>query len=138
MLAAICDRWWVLLIRGMCAVLFGAIAFTSPGMTLWTLILLFAAYALIDGIGGVLLGFSGAGGRPWWDMSLLEFLGVAAAVAAFLWPGLTAVVLLYIIGFWAIVKGVLEISAAIKLRKVLENEWWLILAGLDSRALGGM
>ncbi len=138
MLAAICDRWWVLLIRGMCAVLFGAIAFASPGLTLWALILLFAVYALIDGISGVILGFGAAGGRPWWEMILLGLLGVIAGVLAFLWPGLTAVVLLYVIGFWAIVKGVLEISAAIKLRKVLEHEWWLILSGLLSIAFGAI
>ena len=139
MLAAICDRWWVLMIRGMCAVVFGAIAFASPGITLWALILLFAAYALIDGIGGVVLGFGGsAAGRPWWEMILLGVLGVLAGIVAFLWPGLTAVVLLYVIGFWAIVRGVLEISAAIKLRKVLEHEWWLILSGLLSIAFGAI
>lgn len=137
MLAAICDRWWVLMIRGMCAVLLGAIAFASPGITLWALILLYAVFALADGIGGMLLGFKGgADGRPWWDMVLLGLLGIVAGAVAFLWPGLTALVLLYIIGFWAIVRGVLEISGAIKLRKVIDHEWWLILSGLLSIAFG--
>ena len=137
MLAAICDRWWVLLIKGMCAVLFGAIAFASPGITLWALIILYALFALADGIGGVVLGIrGGADGRPWWEMILLGVLGIVAAIVAFSWPGLTAVVLLYVIGFWAIVRGVLEISGAIKLRKVIDNEWWLILSGLLSVAFG--
>ena len=137
MLAAICDRWWVLLLRGMCAVLFGAIAFASPGITLWALIILYALFALADGIGGVMLGIKGgADGRPWWEMILLGLLGIVAAIVAFSWPGLTAVVLLYVIGFWAIVRGVLEISGAIKLRKVIDHEWWLILSGLLSVLFG--
>ncbi|HEU5181996.1 MAG TPA: DUF308 domain-containing protein [Candidatus Polarisedimenticolia bacterium] len=137
MLAAICDRWWVLMIRGMCAVLFGAIAFASPGITLWALIILYALFALADGIGGVMLGIKGgADGRTWWEMILLGLLGIVAAIVAFSWPGLTAVVLLYVIGFWAIVRGVLEISGAIKLRKVIDHEWWLILSGLLSVLFG--
>jgi len=137
MLAALCDRWWVLLIRGMAAILFGAIAFASPGITLWALILLYALFAVSDGIGGVLLGMKGgADGRTWWDMILLGVLGIAAGAFAFFWPGLTALVLLYVIGFWAIVRGVLEISAAVKLRKVIDHEWWLILSGLLSIAFG--
>jgi uncharacterized membrane protein HdeD (DUF308 family) len=139
MLAAICDRWWVLLIRGMCAVLLGGIAFASPGITLWALIILYALFALVEGLASVMLGFGGGeGGRPWWEMVLMGLVGIAAGIIAFLWPGLTALLLLYLIGFWAIVKGVLEISGAIKLRKVIDNEWWLILSGLVSIAFGAI
>jgi len=104
---------------------------------LWLLIIVFGAYALVDGVAGIALGVSGrVNGRSWWEMILLGLLGVLAGVVAFLWPGLTAVILLIIIASWAIIRGVLEIIAAIKLRKVIDGEWLLILSGLLSVAFG--
>jgi uncharacterized membrane protein HdeD (DUF308 family) len=137
MLSTIAQLWWVLLLRGIFAALFGVFAIVWPGITLWVLIIAFAAFALVDGIAGIALGISGrVNGRSWWEMILLGLLGVLAGVIAFLWPGLTAVILLIIIASWAIIRGVLEIIAAIKLRRVIDGEWLLILSGLLSVAFG--
>jgi uncharacterized membrane protein HdeD (DUF308 family) len=137
MLSTIAQLWWVLLLRGICATLFGVFAILWPGVTLWVLIIVFGAYALVDGVAGIALGISGrVNGRTWWEMILLGLLGVLAGVVAFLWPALTAVILLIIIALWAIIRGVLEIIAAIKLRKMIEGEWLLILSGLLSVAFG--
>jgi uncharacterized membrane protein HdeD (DUF308 family) len=137
MLSTIAQLWWVLLLRGIFAALFGVFAIAWPGITLWVLILAFGAFALVEGIAEIALGISGrVNGRSWWEMILLGLLGVIAGVIAFLWPGLTAVILLIIIASWAIIHGVLEIIAAIKLRRVIDGEWLLILSGLLSVAFG--
>jgi uncharacterized membrane protein HdeD (DUF308 family) len=137
MLSTIVQLWWVLLLRGSGATLFGVFAIVWPGVTLWLLIIVFGAYALVDGMAGIALGITGrVNGRSWWEMILLGLLGVLAGVVAFLWPGLTAVILLLIIASWAIIRGILEIIAAIKLRKVIDGEWLLILSGLLSVAFG--
>jgi uncharacterized membrane protein HdeD (DUF308 family) len=137
MLSTIAQFWWVLLLRGIGATLFGVFAIVWPGVTLWSLIIVFGVYALVDGVAGIALGITGrVNGRSWWEMILLGLLGVLAGVVAFLWPGLTAVILLIIIASWAIIRGVLEIIAAIKLRKVIDGEWLLILSGLLSVAFG--
>ena len=136
MLHLITRNWWMLVLRGVCAILFGLLAFTRPGLTLGALILLWGIYAFIDGILAFTAAFSGATGTPWWVLTLEGLVGVAAAAAAFLIPGITALVLLYIIAAWAIVKGLFEIAAAIQLRKEIDNEAWLGLAGLASVFLG--
>lgn len=137
MLYAIARNWWMLLIRGLAAIVFGILAFLWPGITLLVLILLFAAYALVEGVTSIGLAVAGrTDGRAWWEMFLVGLLGVAAGIIAFLWPGLTAFVLLLIIAFWAIARGVFEIAAAIQLRKAIQNEWLLILAGALSIIFG--
>ena len=136
MLHLITRNWWMLVLRGVCAILFGVLAFTRPGLTLGALILLWGIYAFADGIIAFTAAFSGAGIAPWWVLILEGLVGVAAAAAAFLIPGITALVLLYIIAVWAIVKGLFEIAAAIQLRKEIDNEVWLGLAGLASVFFG--
>ncbi|HOA75447.1 MAG TPA: HdeD family acid-resistance protein [Phycisphaerae bacterium] len=137
MLYAIARNWWMLLIRGIAAIVFGVLAFFWPGITLLVLVLLFAAYALVDGVTAIGLAAVGrTGERAWWEMMLVGILGVAAGIIAFVWPGLTAFVLLLVIAFWAIARGIFEIAAAIQLRKALTNEWLLILAGALSILFG--
>lgn len=138
MLHFIGRNWWLLVLRGVCAVLFGLLAFIWPGMTLGVLVLLFGAYALADGILALVAAVSGSTGTPWWVLLLVGLAGVAAATTTFLYPGITAVVLLYLIASWAIVTGVLEIAAAIQLRKEIEGEVWLGLAGLASVLFGAI
>ena len=139
MLSKMVNRWWVVLLRGICAILFGIFALTRPGLSLWTLILVYGILAFADGAAGMALGFGGKlDGKPWWGMIMLGFLGIVAGLAAFLWPGLTAVVLLIMIASWAIVRGLFEIVAAIKLRKVMEGEWVLALSGVISILFGGL
>lgn len=137
MLQAIVRNWWVLLVRGLAAILFGILAFVWPGITLLVLILLFAAYALVDGVSAIALAVAGrSADRSWWEMLLVGILGVAAGVIAFMWPGVTAAALLILIAAWAIARGIFEIAAAVKLRKVLEHEWLLIVAGVLSVLFG--
>lgn len=137
MLSTIMQRWWILLLRGISATVFGVLAIVWPGITLLTLVIIYGAVALIDGIAGIALGVrGGVDGRTWWGMILLGLLGVIAGAVTFVWPGLTAAVLLVIIALWAIVRGVLEIIGAITLRKIIQGEWLLILSGVLSIGFG--
>ena len=139
MLNAICGRWWVLLVRGICAIALGVCAIAWPGITLVTLVYVFGAFTLIDGVASILLGIRGeADGTVWWTLVLLGVLAIVAGIIAFAWPGLTLLVLLTIIAASAIVRGVFEIIAAIRLRKVIDDEWILGLSGLMSIIFGGL
>jgi uncharacterized membrane protein HdeD (DUF308 family) len=126
------KRWWVLLVRGLLAVLFAVVAFEWPGPTLVALVLLYGAYALVDGITALWVGaFAGAG----W-LVLSGALGLAVGISTFIYPGITAVALFYLIAAWAITRGIFEIMAAMKLRKEISGEWALILGGIFSIAFG--
>jgi uncharacterized membrane protein HdeD (DUF308 family) len=137
MLRTLAQNWWAIVLRGVCAVLFGVSAFVWPGITLAVLILLYGAYALIEGVLAVAWALVGRhpGSFPW-GVLLAGLAGVVVGVLTFFYPGLTALALLYLIAAWAIVRGVFEIIAAIHLRKELENEWLLALSGLLSVVLG--
>jgi uncharacterized membrane protein HdeD (DUF308 family) len=137
MLQTLAQNWWAVVLRGVCAIVFGLGAFLWPGMTLAALVLLFGAYALVDGILAVAWSFMNrqAGAFPW-GVLIAGLAGIVAGVMTFLWPGLTALVLLYFVAYWAIVRGIFEIIAAIHLRKELKNEWLLALAGVLSVAFG--
>jgi uncharacterized membrane protein HdeD (DUF308 family) len=137
LLASIARNWWMLLLRGLCAVIFGILAFAWPGITLASLVLVFGVYAIIDGATAITLGFTGSdNGAPWWQMVLIGVLSIIAGVLTFMWPGVTAVALLMLIAFWSILRGVAEIAAAIRLRSIIENEGLLIFAGLCSILFG--
>lgn len=135
--------WWVILIRGLLAVGFGVIAIAWPEMTILALVIVFGAYALIDGVLDVVLGIAGRGpgerrlsGADRTVLIVLGVVSVAAGVVALVWPGITAVALLWLIAFWAILSGVLELATAWRLRAELTNEWLWVLTGLLSIALG--
>jgi len=137
MIESLTRNWWLVALRGVAAILFGLIAFVRPGMTLTALVYLFGAYALIGGAFAIAAALWAAGaGQRFWALLFDGLLGVAAGVIAFVYPGLTALALLYLIAFWAIVSGVVEIVAAIRLRRVIASEWMLGLAGLASIVLG--
>lgn len=137
MIATLARYWWVLAIRGVAAILFGIAAFLWPGLTLTVLVLLFGAYALVDGIFAVVGGFTArAEQERWWVLILEGIAGIALGVLTFLWPYITALVLLYFIAAWAIVTGVLEVAAAIRLRREITGEWLLGLAGVASILFG--
>jgi uncharacterized membrane protein HdeD (DUF308 family) len=138
MLMTLARNWWTLALRGVCAVIFGILAFVWPNVTVQALVLLYGFYAGIDGVFAIMAAVSKreGGGMPWWALLLEGLLGVAAAVVAFTWPGITWLVLFYLIAAWAIVTGVLEIIAAFRLRKEIEGEWWYILSGLLSIVFG--
>lgn len=139
MIGTLSRNWWMLAVRGAVAVLFGIMAFIWPGLTLWALVFLFGAYVLIDGVFALVTAFTGREDNDRWWVLLLEGLaGIAAGLVAFIWPGMTAFVLVYLIAAWAIVTGIIEIAAAIRLRKEIEGEWVLALSGLASIIFGAL
>ena len=127
MLHTLARNWWALALRGLVAVLFGLITFFVPGMTLVTLVLLFGVYALMDGLFNVIAFFRVPAHH--WALLIEGLIGIIAGILTFAWPAITAVVLLYVIAFWAIFTGVFEIIAGIRLRKVITNEWLLLGSG---------
>ncbi|MBR1296635.1 HdeD family acid-resistance protein [Bradyrhizobium sp. AUGA SZCCT0042] len=136
MVHALAKNWWLLLLRGIAAIIFGLLAFAWPGLTLVTLILFYGAFALVDGAFAVVAAITGgAPGSRWW-LAIIGLLGIVAGLVTFMMPGLTAVVLLYFIAGWAIATGVLQIIGAVKLRKEIDNEWLLILGGIISVLFG--
>jgi uncharacterized membrane protein HdeD (DUF308 family) len=136
MLTLMAKNWWLMVLRGVCAILFGVIAWIWPGVTIGALVLLWGLYAFADGVLAFAAAVTGRTETPWWLLIIEAIVGVAAAAAAFLYPGMTAIVLLYVIAAWAIVTGILEIAAAIQLRKEIEGELWLALAGAGSVLFG--
>jgi uncharacterized membrane protein HdeD (DUF308 family) len=131
------QYWWVMLLRGIAAILFGFLALVEPRITLAALVLLFGAYALVDGIGAIILGIKDYGDQErWWATLIGGIVGVAAGLMTFAVPGITAVTLLVLIASWAIVRGVFDMVAAIRLRHVIEGEWLLALVGVFSVAFG--
>lgn len=130
-------NWWVLLIRGLASIAFGILAFVSPGITIQTLVLFLAAWFVVDGVFGIIGAIQHrTADKQWWVMLLEGIVGVIAGVVAFVYPGPTLVVLLYFFGAWCVITGVLEIVAAIRLRKEIQGEFWLILGGLLSIVVG--
>jgi uncharacterized membrane protein HdeD (DUF308 family) len=139
MLQALAKCWWLLLLRGIAAIVFGVLAFIWPGLTLVTLVLLYGAFALVDGVLALIAAFTGsARPAPTWWLVVVGLLGIAAGIVTFVYPGITAVLLVIFIGAWALVHGIFEIIGAIKLRKEIDNEWTLILGGVLSVLFGGL
>ena len=134
MLDSLARNWWALALRGLVAVLFGLLTFFLPGITLVTLVLLFGAYALVDGVFNVIAFFRLASHH--WAFLIEGVIGIIAGIVTFAWPAITALVLLYVIAFWAIFTGVFEIMAGIRLRKAITNEWLLIAMGVLSLLFG--
>jgi uncharacterized membrane protein HdeD (DUF308 family) len=123
-------NWPALALRGVVAIVFGILAFLLPGATIGALILLFAAYAIVDGASHVVTGIRGrSGDGPDLLMILGGVVGIVAGVIAVALPGLTALALLALIGAWAIVTGAAEILMAYRLRKEIQGEWLLALDG---------
>ena len=131
------NYWWLLAIRGLLAVLFGIAAIVWPGLTLLVLVLLFGAYALVDGVVAVVVAFQERKFfSQWWVLLLAGLVGIIAGLIAFFWPAITALALLYVIAAWAIVTGVFEIVAAVSGRLPMTLEWTLGLVGVLSILLG--
>jgi uncharacterized membrane protein HdeD (DUF308 family) len=131
------KHWWLLLLRGIAAIVFGVLAFIWPGLTLLTLVILYGVFAIVDGALALIAAFGPTGPEvPRWWLVLTAILDIAAGVIAMFWPGITALVLIIFIGAWAVIRGVMEIIAAIQLRKEIEGEWLLVLAGVLSVLFG--
>jgi uncharacterized membrane protein HdeD (DUF308 family) len=137
-LATILSRnWWVLLLRGIAAIAFGVLTWFQPGISLASLVLLFGVYSMADGILGTWTAIAGRKERDhWWVLLLEGLVGIGVGLLTLFAPGVTALALLFYIAIWAIATGVLEIVAAIRLRKEIEGEWLLVLGGLASVVFG--
>jgi uncharacterized membrane protein HdeD (DUF308 family) len=138
MLELLVRRWWLVVLRGVLAVLFGFLAIAWPGITVLALVLLWGVYSLVDGSTAVAIGVTdrAAPGDHRLIYGLLGLLGIAAGVLTIAWPGITALVLLVVIAVWALVAGALQIVAAIRMRKVISHEWFLGLSGVVCVVLG--
>jgi uncharacterized membrane protein HdeD (DUF308 family) len=136
LLHALARNWWLILLRGVCAIIFGVLTFIWPGITLLTLVLFYGAYALIDGAIAIWAAIVGGAPAPRWWLLIVGLLGIAAGLVTLLMPGVTALVLLYFIAFWAILTGVMQIVGAIRLRKEIDNEWMLAAGGVLSVLFG--
>lgn len=130
-------KWWSFVIRGLFAILFGVLAFALPGITLLGLVFLFGAYCIADGVFNMIGAFTVEHEQArWWVLLLEGLVSIAAGVVAFVLPGLTALALLYLIAAWAVVTGILEIAAGIRLRRQIRGEWLMALAGVFSVVFG--
>ena len=137
MLEHLSRNWGWLVLRGVAAVLFGVLAFALPGITLAVLVIVWGAYALADGILALIAAYRVRDqGKPFWALVIVGLLGIAAGIVTFIWPGMTALLLLMFIAAWAIVMGIFQIVAAIRLRKEIQNEWLLGLSGVLSVLFG--
>jgi uncharacterized membrane protein HdeD (DUF308 family) len=136
-LQVIAENWWLILLRGIAAVAFGILALIWPGTTLLTLVVLFGAYAMVDGLLalGAAFGRGRSSGSSWW-LAIAGALGVVAGAATVLWPGVTAIVLLVFIGVWTLTRGIMEIAGAIQMRQETEDAWLLALDGVISVIFG--
>ncbi len=134
-MVVLAQNWWTLALRGLAAVIFGILAYIWPDITFTVLVLLFGAYALWDGVFALIGAFRTQSERRW--MLVLEGLvGIAAGLVTFFWPGAATLAILTIIAAWAIITGIFEIIAAIRLREEIEGEWFLLLSGLLSVLFG--
>jgi uncharacterized membrane protein HdeD (DUF308 family) len=136
MLLVYARNWWTLTLRGLLAVVFGILAFVWPGITLLGLVFLFGAYAITDGIFAIAAGVRGRGQSRWWVLLIQGILGVIAGLLAFLVPGITALFLLGLIAGWALFTGVMEVVAAVQMRKYITGEWLMVLSGIASVLFG--
>jgi uncharacterized membrane protein HdeD (DUF308 family) len=137
MITNLTRRWWVFLVRGVFAILLAIVAFAQPMSTLFALVVVWGAYAVAEGAMALWAGFSDdAREQGRWFLIIAGVAGILGGVAAWLWPGLTAVVMLGIIAAWSIVRGVFEMAAAFALRKSIDNEWTLLAAGALSVLFG--
>ena len=137
MVKRIARGWWVLAIRGGLAVLFGILAVLMPGAALTFLVTLFGAYALLDGIFALLTAARFTHTDERWGLLVIEgVVGVVAGIVSFVHPAATALALVYLVAVWAILTGLVEIAAAVRLRKVIAGEWALGALGVASLLLG--
>jgi uncharacterized membrane protein HdeD (DUF308 family) len=131
------ENWWSLLIRGLVGIIFAFLTFVWPAITLGAVVLLFGAYALIDGVVSIMGARKAARSHDRWGVLVLEGVaGIAAAAITVLWPSITAFALVYIIAAWMLVTGFFEIAAAIRLRKHISGEWLLAVSGIASILFG--
>jgi len=135
LLSGLSAHWGWLLARGIAAIVFGLLAFALPGLTVLTLALVWGSYAIVDGAFALIYGARG-GGKRRWAYVFVGIIGVIAGLVAFFWPRETAIILVLIIGFWAVAIGIFEIIYAIQYRRAIAHPWAVGLSGLLSAGVG--
>ncbi len=138
LIAMLARNWWATGIRGVVGILFGLVALFLPGATMLSLVLLFAAYIFVDGVFGIVSAVRAARAHERWGLLVLEGLvDIAVAAIAVLWPGITVVAFVFLVAFWAILTGVLELAAAFRL-ELIDGRGWLIFGGVVSVLYGAL
>jgi uncharacterized membrane protein HdeD (DUF308 family) len=131
------KSWWALTLRGVAAIIFGILAIALPGVTLLVLVTLFGAYAFVDGIFSLIAAFRAAEHHLHWMALVAEgVLGILVGIITFFHPALTATVFVIFIAVWAVITGVLELVAAVRLRREIAGEILLVLSGIVSVVFG--
>jgi uncharacterized membrane protein HdeD (DUF308 family) len=134
--AVLANNWWVVALRGALAIAFGITAFVLPGATMLALVLFFAAYSLVDGVFSIVLAARGARRGERWGLLLLNGLvGIAIGIVTMLWPGITVLAFVFMIGAWALVTGALMLAAAFNLR-ISHGRWLLVFGAIVSLLYG--
>jgi uncharacterized membrane protein HdeD (DUF308 family) len=138
MIALLAKNWWAIAIRGVLGVFFGLVALFLPGATMLSLVLLFAAYAFVDGVLGIVAAVRAARQHERWGLLVFEgIVNIATAAIALLWPGITVVAFVLLVAIWAILTGGLMLAAAFRL-EIDSGRWWLVLGGLVSIVYGAL
>jgi uncharacterized membrane protein HdeD (DUF308 family) len=137
MLDRIVSHWWLFLIRGLLALVLGIALLAFPAAGLWTIAILFGAYAFVDGVFALVTAVRMShADRRWLWLVLEGIVGIAAGICAALWPGIAVITLALLLGAWAIVTGILAIASAFSAREHLPNEWLWVLSGIVSVIFG--
>jgi uncharacterized membrane protein HdeD (DUF308 family) len=135
---ALARNWWLFTLRGIFGILFGLVALVFPGPTMLSLVFLFSAYMLVDGVTAIVSALRAMRRQDqWWLLIFEGLLNIAAGIVAFLWPGLTVLVFVLLVAAWAIVTGALMAAAGYRL-KINHGRWWLVLGGLCSVIYGAL
>jgi uncharacterized membrane protein HdeD (DUF308 family) len=132
LLGTIAGNWRLILLRGLAALAFGILCFVVPALSLLALVLLFGVFAIVDGVSAIVWGAR----SRWGWMTVVGAVSTLSGLVAFFWPAITALVLLYVIAAWAILRGASEIAATAHLRRHVQNEWLLTAGGVLSIVFG--
>ena len=137
MALSLARNWWALALRGAAAIVFGIIALFWPPAAIAALVVVFGAYALVDGILNLVAAVrAGRSGQRWGALLFESIVSLLVGILTLFFPAVTALALVLFVAAWSLVTGVAEVVAAIKLRKVIEGEWLLALSGILSVAFG--
>lgn len=131
------KNWWAFLLRGILALIFGIVAVFFPAAAFMALVLVFGAFAFVDGIFAIVAAFtSNARSENWWWLMLEGLVGLGIGILTIIQPAAMGEAWLILIAAWALITGILEIITAVRLRKIIVGEFWLILGGILSILFG--
>ena len=139
MTTVLARNWWTIAVRGVLAIVLGVIAFANPAAAVAAFVFLFGVYAIIDGVLSIIGGVRAAEHHErWWTFLLEGLVDILAGIIAFGAPAAAAFALVFVVAFWAMITGALELVAAVRLRREIEGEWLLVLNGIVSLVFGGI